>query len=71
MSIKFLLLKRLLMSEAKDKISMSMGGMQIDAAKGRKDMLKLIDGFRREGKRSRSRSASPFGVHEGPPRVGD
>lgn len=80
------LLKRLLQGGSGEKFSMSMGQNDVDAPRGRKDMLKLIEGFRKKGQRSQSRSRSPagFGHHHGhlhasgvsehktdPPRVGD
>lgn len=72
--MKYLLVKRLLSTHNNDKISMSMGSTSIDSNKGRRDMLKLIEEFRREGRRSMSRSRSPFGGRpssDGPPRIGD
>ncbi|PBP22652.1 ulp1 protease family protein, partial [Diplocarpon rosae] len=63
--MRHLLLKRLLSANAREKVSMSMGGKLVDANGGRKEMLKTIEGFRKEGERRRStdesRSASPFG----------
>ncbi|KAI9814805.1 MAG: hypothetical protein M1827_003071 [Pycnora praestabilis] len=74
LQMRHLLLKRLLLANAKEKISMSMGHKNIDAASGRKEMLKMIEERRREGERRRSRSASPFGkgkpVSKSPPRIG-
>jgi len=75
--MRHLLLKRLLSANAKEKVSMSMGGKMVDASGGRKEMLKTIEGFRKEGERRRShedsRSSSPFakGKHESksPPRI--
>ncbi|TAQ87296.1 hypothetical protein B7494_g4397 [Chlorociboria aeruginascens] len=52
--MRHLLLKRLLSVNAREKISMSMGGKLIDAAGGRKEMLRTIEGFRKEGERRRS-----------------
>ena len=49
--MKHLLLRRLLKADAGEKISMSMGGKHVDASGGRKEMVKVIDGFRREGER--------------------
>ena len=67
------LLKRLLNKDSKQKISMSMQGMDIDAARARKMMTGLVDEFRKEGRRrSMSRSRSPSGTStKSPPRVGD
>jgi sentrin-specific protease 8 len=52
--MRHLLLKRLLSANAKEKVSMSMGGKSVDASGGRKEMLKIIEGFRKEGERRRS-----------------
>ena len=52
--MRYLLLKKLLMAHAKEKISMSLGDKTVDAASGRKDMLKIIETFRKEGERRRS-----------------
>jgi sentrin-specific protease 8 len=54
MQMRHLLLKRLLCANAKEKVSMSMGGKVIDANGGRKEMLRIIELFRREGERRRS-----------------
>ncbi|RAL63034.1 hypothetical protein DID88_004119 [Monilinia fructigena] len=51
-------------ANAREKVSMSMGGKVVDAAGGRKEMLRIIEGYRKEGERRRShdesRSSSPF-----------
>jgi sentrin-specific protease 8 len=52
--MRHLLLKRLLSANSKEKISMSMGGKMVDANGGRKEMLKIIEMFRKEGERRRS-----------------
>ena len=52
--MRHLLLKRLLSANAKEKVSMSMGSKSVDASGGRKEMLKIIEGFRKEGERRRS-----------------
>jgi len=52
--MQHLLISRLLTAHAKDKISMSMRGKEVDAAGGRKEMLKIIEERRREGERRRS-----------------
>ena len=52
--MRHLLLKRLLSANAREKVSMSMGGKLIDASGGRKEMLRTIEGFRKEGERRRS-----------------
>lgn len=56
--MRHLLLKRLLSANAREKVSMSMGGKLVDASGGRKEMLRTIEGFRKEGERRRS-YASP------------
>jgi len=71
--MRHLLLKRLLSVNAREKVSMSMGGKMVDATGGRKEMLKIIETFRKEGERRRSRSASPFtkgkDQSKSPPRI--
>ncbi len=52
--MRYLLLKKLLMAHAREKVSMSMGGKDVDAAHGRKEMLKIIEGYRKEGEKRRS-----------------
>jgi sentrin-specific protease 8 len=52
--MQHLLLGRLLQAHARDKISMSMKGKFVDAAGGRKEMLRVIEMFRKEGERRRS-----------------
>ncbi|OCL11587.1 Ulp1 protease family protein [Glonium stellatum] len=73
--MQHLLLKRLLMADEKEKVSMSMAGRNVNASSGRKEMVKIIDGFRKEGERRRTRSASPFRKDnprsKSPPRIGD
>ena len=54
MLMRYLLLKKLLMAHAKEKISMSLGDKAVDAATGRKDILTIVEGFRKEGERRRS-----------------
>jgi len=53
MVMKHLLLGRLLRNPRGEKVSMSMAGKAVDAHKGRKDMLGIIEGFRKEGERRR------------------
>jgi len=69
-----LLTERLLKVNNKDKVSMNLKGRGIDARTGRKEMMKTIEGFRREGERRRSRSRSPGGGRSSekssPPRIG-
>ncbi|KAI9842454.1 MAG: hypothetical protein M1837_007123 [Sclerophora amabilis] len=70
--MKELLLKKLLRVKSQDKVSMSMRGKVVDASRERRDLLKIIESFRKEGERRRSRSASPHGKHEqskSPPRI--
>lgn len=52
--MRYLLLKKLLMAHAREKISMSMGGKSVDARYGRKEILRTIEAFRQEGERRRS-----------------
>lgn len=52
--IRHLLLKKLLLAHAKEKVNMRMGGKAIDATQGRKEMLRIIEGLRKEGERRRS-----------------
>ena len=52
--MKHLLLKRLLQANSREKVSMSLGGKTIDASGGRKEMLRVIENFRKEGERRRS-----------------
>lgn len=52
--MRHLLLKKLLSANARQKVSMSMAGKVVDAPGARKEMLKIIEGFRREGERRRS-----------------
>lgn len=52
--MQHLLLNRLLTAHANDKVSMSMSGKEVDAAGGRKEMLRIIEHFRKEGERRRS-----------------
>ena len=52
--IRYLLTSRLLRYTKGDRISMSLGGRDIDAARGRREMLHVIESFRLEGERQRS-----------------
>lgn len=52
--MRHLLMKRLLNANSSTKISMSMAGKVVDAPGGRKEMLHVIEKFRREGERRRS-----------------
>ncbi|CRK16666.1 hypothetical protein BN1723_017487, partial [Verticillium longisporum] len=51
--MRHLLVKRLLSANAREKVSMSMGNKMIDSHGGRKEMLKIIESFRKEGERRR------------------
>jgi sentrin-specific protease 8 len=52
--MRHLLVKRLLSANAKEKVSMSMGGKMVDSNGGRKEMLHIIENLRKEGERRRS-----------------
>ncbi len=54
LQMRHLLMKRLLHANSNTKISMSMAGKVIDAEGGRKEMLHVIEKFRKEGERRRS-----------------
>ncbi|KIW42430.1 hypothetical protein, variant 2 [Exophiala oligosperma] len=71
LNMRHLLLKRLLMVRTDSKVSMSLGGRKVDATAGRKEMLRIIDEFRREGERRRSTSNSPHPGRKSksPPRI--
>jgi sentrin-specific protease 8 len=66
--MRHLLVKRLLCANAREKVSMSMGGKMVDSYGGRKEMMRIIENLRKEGERRRSRSASPF-TNKTPPRI--
>ena len=68
--IEKLLLKKLLVADAGEKVRMSLSGESINARKVRKRMVEVIEDFRKEGERRRSRSASPHRAKT-PPRIGD
>jgi hypothetical protein len=66
MEMRYLLMKKLLTANSNNKISMSMSGRPVDAHAGRKEMLKIIDDFRKEGARRKSSvipSISPCASH--------
>lgn len=65
-----LLLKRLLVADEGEKITMSLRGDPINAKKARKRLLEEIERSRREGELRRSRSPSPF-RRSSPPRIRD
>ncbi|KAF2221826.1 hypothetical protein BDZ85DRAFT_201217 [Elsinoe ampelina] len=52
--MQHLLLGRLLKAHANDKVNMSLRGKEVDATGGRKEMLRVIESFRKEGERRRS-----------------
>ena len=52
--MQHLLMSRLLQAHAHDKVSMSLRGKEVDATGGRKEMIRIIDMFRKEGERRRS-----------------
>lgn len=52
--MRHLLLKKLLMANSREKVSMSMGGKIVDAGTGRKEMLRIIEERRQEGEKRRS-----------------
>lgn len=54
MNMRHLLMKRLLQASAHEKVSMSLGGRKVDAHASRKEMARIIEGFRKEGERRRS-----------------
>lgn len=54
LNMRHLLMKRLLMVRADEKVSMSLGGKKVDAREGRKEMMRIIEDFRREGEKRRS-----------------
>jgi hypothetical protein len=54
LNMRHLLMKRLLMVRADEKVSMSLGGKKVDAREGRKEMMRIIEDFRKEGEKRRS-----------------
>lgn len=52
--MRHLLLKKLLMANSKQKISMTMSDKRVEAGQGRKEMLRIIEERRKEGERRRS-----------------
>ncbi|KAB8336678.1 hypothetical protein FH972_020989 [Carpinus fangiana] len=73
MTMKYLLTRRLLQRDATEKVTMSMANTRMDAKKGRQEMVELIEDYRKEGRRSQSRSRTPQGrkSSDNPPRIGD
>ena len=54
LNMRHLLMKRLLQVRADEKVSMSLGGKKVDAREGRKEMMRIIEDFRKEGEKRRS-----------------
>jgi Ulp1 family protease len=54
LNMRHLLMKRLLMVRADEKVNMSLGGKKVDAREGRKEILRIIEDFRKEGEKRRS-----------------
>ena len=54
LQMQHLLISRLLKASATESISMSIRGDFIDATAGRKQMVRIIEGYRKEGERRRS-----------------
>ena len=54
LNMRHLLKERLLQVRADEKVSMSMGGRIMDSRAGRREMLKIIESFRKEGEKRRS-----------------
>lgn len=54
LSMRHLLLRRLLLASADEKVSMSLSGRKVDARAGRKEISRIIEGFRKEGEKRRS-----------------
>lgn len=52
--MRHLLVKRLLCANAREKVSMSMGGKIVDSTGGRDEMMRIIENLRKEGERRRS-----------------
>lgn len=52
--MRHLLMKKLLLAHNQEKINMSMGGKNVDASRGRKEILCVIEDFRKEGEKRRS-----------------
>ncbi|KAI9833499.1 MAG: hypothetical protein M1819_003657 [Sarea resinae] len=53
-AMQHLLLDRLMCASETDKVSMGMGDISVNAAAGRRKILKLVEQFRKEGERRRS-----------------
>jgi sentrin-specific protease 8 len=70
MFMQTILVDKLLKVAGNEKINVSLRSDTFNARQGRKDMLRVIEDFRKEGERRRSRSPSPF-RSKSPPRIGD
>lgn len=66
LNMRYLLLDRILRANSHQKVSMSLAGKRVDATSGRREMLKIIEGFRKEGVRRRSYVYSTFAFGFGP-----
>ncbi|KKA29664.1 hypothetical protein TD95_002810 [Thielaviopsis punctulata] len=68
--MRHLLVRRLLCAGAKEQVSMSLSNKMVDSRGARKEMLHIIEQFRKEGERrkSLSRSSSPY-ASKTPPRI--
>lgn len=70
LNMRCLLLDRLLRANSHQKVSMSLADKRVDASSGRRQILRIIEGFRKEGVRRRSHSSSPSERHSrSPPRI--
>lgn len=54
LNMRHLLMKRLLMVRSDEKVNMSLGGKKVDAREGRKEIMRIIEDFRKEGEKRRS-----------------
>ncbi|TQS34568.1 hypothetical protein Golomagni_05042, partial [Golovinomyces magnicellulatus] len=75
--MRHLLLKKILTANSRERVSMSLGGKLVDANGGRKEMLRTIERYRKEGERrsrqEENKSISSFGKRKvasgSPPRI--
>ncbi|RDA88678.1 hypothetical protein CP532_4061 [Ophiocordyceps camponoti-leonardi (nom. inval.)] len=65
--MRHLLIKRLLSASAREKVSMSMAGKMVDSHGGRKEMVRIVDGLRKEAERRSS--STPSSSSKTPPRI--
>ena len=56
LNMRHLLEKKLLRSRTGEKVNMSLGGKLVDAREGRKEILRVIEDYKKEIKHIRSRS---------------